>query len=77
MKKIEVLGTGCVKCKKTAELIEKEIKKMGVDAEVVKVEDIDEIVSRGIMMTPAVIVDGEKKISGKIPSAREIKSWLE
>ena len=77
MMKIEVLGSGCAKCKKTTELIKKEIEKAGVDAEVIKVEDIDEIVSRGIMMTPAVIVDGETKSSGKIPSAKEIKSWFE
>ncbi len=77
MMKIEVLGSGCAKCKKTTELIKKEIEKAGVEAEVVKVEDIDEIVSRGVMMTPAVIVDGETKSSGKISSAKDIKSWFE
>lgn len=77
MRKIEVLGTGCAKCKKTTELIDKEIENLGVDAEVIKVENIDGIVSRGVMMTPAVIVDGEKKSGGKVPSAKEIKSWFE
>ncbi|MFW6230264.1 MAG: thioredoxin family protein [Halanaerobium sp.] len=77
MKEIEILGTGCPKCKKSAELIEKEIKEAGVEAEIVKVEDLDEIVERGVMMTPAVVIDGETKVEGNIPNADEIKSWLE
>ncbi|MFW6389992.1 MAG: thioredoxin family protein [Halanaerobiales bacterium] len=77
MKKIEILGTGCPKCQKTTELIEKEIKETGVEAEIIKVEDLDEIVERGVMMTPSVIVDGETKVEGNIPNADEIKSWFE
>ncbi len=76
MKKIEILGTGCPKCQKTTELVEKEIKSAGVEAEVVKVQDLEEIVNRGVMMTPAVMVDGEIKSEGKIPTAKEIKSWF-
>ncbi len=75
--KIEVLGSGCAKCKKTTELIKKEIENAGIDAEVIKVEKMEDIVSRGVMMTPAVIVDGETKSAGKVPSAKEIKTWFE
>jgi len=77
MKRIEVLGTGCPKCQKTTSLIEKEIKATGVEAEIVKVEKLDDIVERGVMMTPAVIIDGEIKIEGSIPSTDKIKSWFE
>lgn len=77
MKKIEVFGTGCSKCKKTRELIVKEINKAGVKAEVFKVEKMDEIVNRGVMLTPAVMVDGELKCQGKVPSEKEIRTWLE
>lgn len=77
MKKIEILGTGCPKCQKTTELIEKEIKEASVEAEIKKVEDLDEIVERGVMMTPAVVIDGETRVEGKVPSASEIKSWFE
>lgn len=77
MKKIEILGTGCPKCQKTTKLIEKEIKAVGIEAEIVKVVDLDEIVERGVMMTPAVVIDGKTKVEGKIPSSSEIKSWFE
>lgn len=77
MNKIEILGTGCPKCQKTSELIKKVIKETGVEAEIVKVEEVDEIVDRGVMMTPAVMIDGETMVEGKIPSAKEIKSWFE
>ncbi|MFW6238820.1 MAG: thioredoxin family protein [Halanaerobiales bacterium] len=77
MKNIEILGTGCPKCQKTTELIEKAIQETGIEAEVSKVEDLDEIVERGVMMTPAVMVDGETKVEGSIPSVDEIKSWFE
>ncbi len=77
MKKIEVLGTGCPKCQKTAKVIKKEIAETGLEAEVVKVEDLDEIVNRGVMITPAVMVDGELKCKGKVPGSEEIKSWFE
>ena len=76
MKKIEILGTGCPKCQKTTELIKEEIKKAGVEAEIKKVEDVDEIVERGVMMTPAVVIDGETKVEGNVPSVDEISSWF-
>ena len=74
--KIEILGTGCPKCKATEKIIKKIVEELGADVEVVKVEDLQEIVNRGVMMTPAVVVDGEVKIVGHVPSAEEIKKLL-
>jgi small redox-active disulfide protein 2 len=74
--KIEILGTGCPKCKATEKIIKKIVEELGGDVEVVKVEDLQEIVNRGVMMTPAVVVDGEVKIVGHVPSAEEIKKLL-
>ncbi|KKG12570.1 MULTISPECIES: thioredoxin family protein [unclassified Methanosarcina] len=75
--KIEILGTGCTKCKKTKEAIEKVLKENGVEAEVVKVEDFETILNYGVMVTPAVVVDGEVKLAGKIPDEKEIRKWIE
>jgi small redox-active disulfide protein 2 len=75
--KIEILGTGCPKCKATEKIIRKAIEELGVKAEIVKVEDIQQIIDRGVMMTPAVFVDGEAKIVGHVPSADEIKKLLQ
>ena len=74
--KIEILGTGCSKCNKTKEVIEKVLKNTGVKAEVVKVEDIETILKYGIMITPAVVIDGDVKIVGKVPDEKEIKKWI-
>lgn len=74
--KVEILGTGCAKCRKTEEMIEKAIKEVGVQAEIVHVTDLNEIIDRGVMMTPAVFVDGVKKVEGKVPSEPEIRSWF-
>jgi len=74
--KIEILGTGCPKCKKTEKVVKKVVEELGKDAEVVKVEDLQEIVNRGVMMTPAVVIDGDVKIVGHIPSVDEIKKLL-
>jgi small redox-active disulfide protein 2 len=74
--KIEILGTGCPKCKATERVVRKVVEELGNDVEVVKIEDLQEIVNRGVMMTPAVIVDGEIKIVGHIPSVDEIKKLL-
>ncbi len=73
---IEVLGKGCVKCEKTKERIKKAIDKKQIEAEVVAVTDITAIVNRGVMVTPAVIIDGETVLEGKVPSEDEIDSWL-
>jgi len=76
MKTIEVLGTGCPKCQKTAQRIEEAIQETGGDANIEKVEDPNEIAEKGVMMTPAVAVDGEIKVSGEVPSVDDIKEWL-
>lgn len=71
--KIEILGTGCSKCKKTKETIEKVLKQNGVEAEVIKVEDIEAILNYGVMVTPAVVVDGEVKLAGRVPDEKRNK----
>ncbi len=74
--KIEILGPGCPKCKKVAQLTEQAVKELGVEAEIVKVADIKEIMNRGVMFTPALAINGEVKSAGKIPTMEEIKNWL-
>ncbi len=74
--KIEILGMGCPKCKMLYENAKKAVQEKGVEAEVVKVEDMDKVTDYGVMMTPALVIDGEVKSSGKIPTAEEIKQWL-
>jgi small redox-active disulfide protein 2 len=74
--RIEVLGTGCTKCKVTLANAQKAVAELGMQAEVVKVEDLMEIASRGVMMTPALVIDGQVKVVGKIPTVGEIKKWL-
>lgn len=74
--KIEILGTGCSKCKKTKEVIEKVLKETGVEAEVVKVEDFETILNYGVMVTPAVVIDGEVKLVGKVPDEKDIRKWI-
>ncbi len=74
--KIEILGMGCPKCKMLYENAKKAAQEVGIQAEVVKVADMDKITGYGVMMTPALVVDGQVKASGKIPSTEEIKQWL-
>ncbi|MBO7276865.1 MAG: TM0996/MTH895 family glutaredoxin-like protein [Bacteroidales bacterium] len=73
---IKVLGPGCTKCKTTFKAIEKVIKKNNLDVKLTKVEDIMEIMKYNIMATPAVVVDEEIKIKGKVPNENEIKNLL-
>ncbi len=75
--KIQILGTGCPKCTKLAENAEAAAKAAGVEFELVKVSDINEIMKFGVMMTPALAVDGEVKVVGKVPSPEEITGMLE
>jgi len=77
MVKIEILGTGCPKCKKLAENAEIAAKALGIEYEIEKVTDINEIMKFGVMMTPALVVDGEVKLVGKVPSPDEIKGLLQ
>ena len=74
--KIEVLGTGCPKCKKTYENAAEAIKELGIEAELVKVYDSVEIAKRGVLETPALAIDGEIKVAGRVPSKEEIKEML-
>jgi len=74
--KIEILGMGCPKCKMLYENAKKAVEQAGVQAEVVKIEDMDKITNYGVMRIPALVIDGEVKTTGKIPSAEDIKQWL-
>lgn len=76
MKKIQILGTGCPKCKKLAENAEAAIKDLGIDCALEKVTQISEIMKFGVMMTPALAVDGQVKAVGKVVSPDEIKKML-
>ena len=77
MVKIEVLGTGCAKCRRLTKNVEKAVAELAIDAEIIKVDDITEIMDRGVLLTPALIVDGDLKISGRVADVKEIKEILE
>jgi len=74
--KIEILGTGCPKCKMLYENANKAIAETGIKAEVIKIEDMEHIIECGVMITPAIVINGEIKSSGKVLSPEEIKQWL-
>ena len=74
--KIEVLGSGCAKCDKVEAAVRQAVAEAGVTAEVVKVKDIQAIMAYRVMMTPAVVVDGIVKCSGKVPTIDEVKGML-
>ena len=76
MKKLQILGPGCPKCKKLAEITEAAAKDLGIKYEIEKVTDIGEIMKFGVMMTPALAVDGRVKVVGKVPSPDEIKKMF-
>jgi small redox-active disulfide protein 2 len=73
---IKVLGTGCAKCNKLYEQVMKAVAGADVQADVSKVEKLDQIMAHGVMMTPALVVDGEVKVVGKVPKVDEIVTWL-
>jgi small redox-active disulfide protein 2 len=75
--KIEVLGMGCPKCHKTTENIKTALSETGREADIIEIKDLAAIADYGVMLTPAVVVDGEVKIVGKVPSAADIKALLE
>jgi len=75
--KIEILGTGCPKCKKTKELTKDVVNELGASAEIIEVTDLNKIIDYGVMITPALVIDGDVKVAGKIPSKEEIKKWIE
>ena len=73
---IQVLGTGCAKCTKLAQLAEEAAKKEGIDYTLEKVTDINQIMSFGVMVTPALVVDGKLKCSGSVPNADQVATYL-
>ena len=76
MTKIEILGTGCAKCKRLFANAQEAVKDLKIAAEVVKVEELDEIVNRGVMLTPALFINGEVRAEGRVPCVDEIKTML-
>jgi small redox-active disulfide protein 2 len=73
---IEILGAGCPKCKKTYDTVKNFVERNGINAEIIKVENIETLAGRGIMMTPAIAVDGVVKLSGRVPSEKEVAAIL-
>jgi small redox-active disulfide protein 2 len=76
MIKIEIVGTGCAKCKRLFANAQQAAKDLKITADVIKVDDIDEIVKRGIMLTPAIFINGKVRAEGRIPDVNEIKTML-
>ena len=74
--KIQILGTGCAKCKALTQATEQAAQALGLHYELEKVTDLKEIMTFGVMLTPALVVDGKVKFSGKVPSADDIKALL-
>ena len=74
--KIEVLGTGCAKCDTAEKIVKAAVAKCGLDAQVVKVSDRMEIAKSGVLMTPAVILNGQVKVVGKIPDVEDVIIWI-
>ena len=77
MKKIQILGTGCPKCEKLAQNAKEAATELGIEYELVKVNQINDIMKMGVMMTPALAIDDVVKFSGKVASAEEIKKLLQ
>ena len=73
---ILVLGPGCAKCEKLYDEVTKAVAAAGVEVDLQKIVKLDEIISFGVMMTPALVVNGEVKCSGKVPKASEIAGWI-
>ena len=75
--RIEVFGTGCPKCNMLEANVKKALKELGVEAEVVKVTSIDEMVERGLITMPAMVIDGELVVAGRVPSTTEIRNLVQ
>jgi small redox-active disulfide protein 2 len=76
VKKLQILGTGCSKCKRLTEQVEQAANELGIEHQIEKVTDIEQIISFGVMMTPALAVDGQVKVAGNIPSIEELKRLI-
>lgn len=76
MKKLQILGTGCAKCKMLSDHAEQAAKELGLEYTLEKVTDINDIIAFGVMATPALVVDGEIKVSGRVPTVESLKPLL-
>jgi len=76
MRRLQILGTGCPRCQKLAEVVEEAAKSLEIEYELEKVTDVNQIAGFGVMMTPAFAVDGQVKLVGKVPSVDEVKKIL-
>ena len=76
MRTLQILGPGCAKCTALAQNVEAAARELGLDCDVTKVTDINEIIAFGVMMTPALVVDGTVKTVGSVPSVEEVKALL-
>jgi small redox-active disulfide protein 2 len=76
MKKLQILGTGCPKCKELGTRTEQAARELGIEYEIVKIDNITDIMSFGVMTTPALAVDGVVKVAGKLPGVEEIKGLI-
>lgn len=76
MREVKVLGPGCPKCRALEEEVRRVVAELGLPVEVEKVSDISEIIQYGVVLTPALVVDGEVKVSGRVPNRKEIEEWL-
>jgi small redox-active disulfide protein 2 len=76
MKKIEILGMGCQRCNLLASRAKEAVEDLGIEAELVKVQNIEAIARHGVLATPALVVNGVVKVAGKVPKVEEIKEWI-
>jgi small redox-active disulfide protein 2 len=74
--KVEILGSGCTKCKRMYDNVTEAVKKTGLQADVVKIEELTEIITRGVLVTPSLFVDGEERVAGRIPTVNELVEIL-
>lgn len=74
--KIEIFGPGCARCKQTERIIQEALAALGIEAEVVKIEDVRQFAPRGVTFTPAVAIDGVLRCAGRIPKPEEVNEWL-
>lgn len=74
--KVQVLGTGCPKCQQTAENVKAAAEAVGLQVELIKVDKPADIAKFGVMFTPALAIDGDVKVAGRVPTVEEIKAWL-
>lgn len=74
--KIEILGTGCAKCEKLEELVKIAVREAGINADINHIKDIKKIMAYGVLATPALVINGQVKTSGKIPALEEVKKLI-